>query len=75
MRIYWIKAQAPRRVLALAKHLGIKAELVEMDVRRKHMRAHSCAFRPGPIPGRRTPRRQREIAKVRSSGPDCPIHR
>jgi len=29
MKIYWIKAQAPRRVLALVKHLGIDAELVE----------------------------------------------
>jgi glutathione S-transferase len=32
MRIYWIKAQAPRRVLALVKHLGLDAELVEMDL-------------------------------------------
>ena len=32
MKIYWIKAQAPRRVLALAKHLGIRAEFVEMDL-------------------------------------------
>src|SRR5436305_582475 len=32
MKIYWIKAQAPRRVLALVKHLGIKAELVELDL-------------------------------------------
>jgi len=32
MRIYWIKAQAPRRVLALVKHLGIKVEWVEMDL-------------------------------------------
>lgn len=32
MKIYWIRAQAPRRVLALAKHLGIEAELVEKDV-------------------------------------------
>lgn len=32
MKIYWIKAQAPRRVLALAKHLGLKAECVEMDL-------------------------------------------
>jgi glutathione S-transferase len=32
MKIYWIKAQAPRRVLALAKHLGIAAELVELDL-------------------------------------------
>ncbi len=32
MRIYWIKAQAPRRVLALVKHLGLKAECIEMDM-------------------------------------------
>ncbi len=32
MKIYWIKAQAPRRVLALVKHLGIAAELIEMDL-------------------------------------------
>ena len=32
MKIYWIKAQAPRRVLALAKHLDIDAEFVEMDL-------------------------------------------
>ena len=32
MKIYWIKAQAPRRVLALAKHLGIKAEFIELDL-------------------------------------------
>jgi glutathione S-transferase len=32
MRIYWIKAQAPRRVLALVKHLGVKAEFVEVDL-------------------------------------------
>ena len=32
MKIYWIKAQAPQRVLALVKHLGIDAELVEMDL-------------------------------------------
>jgi len=31
MQIYWIKAQAPRRVLALVKHLGIEAELVWVD--------------------------------------------
>ncbi len=29
MKIYWIKAQAPRRVLALVKHLELKAELIE----------------------------------------------
>ena len=32
MKIYWIKAQAPRRVLALAKYLRIDAEFVEMDL-------------------------------------------
>ena len=32
MKIYWIKAQAPRRVLALAKHLGIDAEFVQVDL-------------------------------------------
>ena len=30
MLIYWIKAQAPRRVLALAKHLGINARFVQV---------------------------------------------
>ena len=32
MKIYWIKAQAPRRVLALIKHLGIAAELFEVNL-------------------------------------------
>jgi len=32
MKIYWIKAQAPLRVLALAKHLGIEAETIEVDL-------------------------------------------
>lgn len=32
MKIYWIKAQAPRRVLALVKHLDVDAELVEVDM-------------------------------------------
>jgi glutathione S-transferase len=32
MKVYWIKAQAPQRVLALVKHLGIKAEFVEVDL-------------------------------------------
>ncbi|MCY0991600.1 glutathione S-transferase family protein [Nannocystis sp. ILAH1] len=32
MQIYWFKAQAPRRVVALAKHLGIAAEFVEVDL-------------------------------------------
>lgn len=30
MKIYWIKAQAPRRVLALVKHLDLDVELIEM---------------------------------------------
>jgi len=32
MKIYWIKAQAPRRVLALVKHLGLKAECEEVNL-------------------------------------------
>lgn len=32
MKIYWIKAQAPRRVLALVKHLNIEAEFIEKDM-------------------------------------------
>ena len=32
MKIYWIKAQAPRRVLALVKYLGLEAEFVEVDM-------------------------------------------
>ena len=32
MKIYWIKAQAPRRVLALIKHLGVAAETVHLDL-------------------------------------------
>lgn len=32
MKIYWIKAQAPRRVLALVKHLGIDADCIEVDL-------------------------------------------
>jgi glutathione S-transferase len=31
MKIYWIKAQAPRRALALVKHLGLDAEFIETD--------------------------------------------
>jgi glutathione S-transferase len=31
LKIYWIKAQAPRRVLALVKHLGVDAELIWLD--------------------------------------------
>lgn len=32
MQIYWIKTQAPRRVLALVKHLGIEAQCIELDL-------------------------------------------
>ncbi len=31
MKIYWIKAQAPRRVLALVKHLGLEAEFIDVS--------------------------------------------
>ena len=31
MKIYWIPAQAPMRVLALIKHLGVDAELIRID--------------------------------------------
>ena len=44
MKIYWIKAQAPRRVLALAKHLGIDAEFIELDLMAGELRepAHAA---------------------------------
>lgn len=32
MKIYWFEAQAPRRVLALAKHLSIAAEYEQIDL-------------------------------------------
>jgi glutathione S-transferase len=32
VKLYWIKAQAPRRVLALAKHLDIKMDFFEVDL-------------------------------------------
>ena len=43
MKIYWIKAQAPRRVLALVKHLGIDAELVAVDAKGGGLRASDYA--------------------------------
>ncbi|WYX36828.1 hypothetical protein WJ966_08180 [Achromobacter xylosoxidans] len=43
MQIYWIQAQAPRRVLALVKHLGIEAEFIEMD-----LMAGGCGGRSTP---------------------------
>ena len=44
MKIFWIKAQAPRRVLALAKHLGIDAEFIELDLMAGELRqpAHAA---------------------------------
>ena len=32
MKLYWIKAQAPLRVLALVKHLGLELETIEVDL-------------------------------------------
>ncbi|WP_022978680.1 glutathione S-transferase family protein [Nevskia ramosa] len=43
MKIYWFKAQAPLRVLALVKHLGIEAELVEVDMMAGGLRAPDYA--------------------------------
>ena len=43
MKIYWIKAQAPRRVLALVKHLGIEAEFVEKNAVAGELRAPEYA--------------------------------
>ena len=39
MKIYWIKAQAPRRVLALVKHLGLQAEFIEPDLMKGGLKA------------------------------------
>ena len=44
MKIYWIKAQAPRRVLALAKHLGTPAELVQVDLMAGGLKAPDFAM-------------------------------
>ena len=43
MKIYWIKAQAPQRVLALVKHLGIDAQCVEVDLMAGGLRAPEYA--------------------------------
>ena len=43
MKIYWIEAQAPRRVLALVKHLGINAELIEKDLKEGELRTPDFA--------------------------------
>ena len=39
MKIYWIKAQAPRRVLALVRHLNIEAELIWLDAKAGALRS------------------------------------
>lgn len=39
MKIYWIKAQAPRRVLALIKHLDIDAQLIWLDAKAGALRS------------------------------------
>lgn len=43
MKIFWIKAQAPRRVLALARHLGINAEFIEANLMGGGLRAPDYA--------------------------------
>jgi glutathione S-transferase len=43
MKIYWIKAQAPRRVLALIKHLGIDAQFEERDLMAGELKAADYA--------------------------------
>jgi len=43
MKIYWFKAQAPLRVLALVKHLGIEAEMIEVDMMAGGLRAPDYA--------------------------------
>jgi glutathione S-transferase len=43
MKIYWIRAQAPQRVLALAKHLGVKAEFIELDLMNDALKAQDYA--------------------------------
>ncbi|MGA2707697.1 MAG: glutathione S-transferase family protein [Steroidobacteraceae bacterium] len=43
MRLYWIKAQAPLRALALIKHLGVNAELIEVDMMAGQLRTPEYA--------------------------------
>jgi len=43
MKIYWIKAQAPRRALALAKHLGIEAEFVQLNLKAGELKSSEYA--------------------------------
>jgi len=43
MKIYWIKAQAPLRVLTLAKHLGVDAEFVAIDLKAGELKSSGYA--------------------------------
>ncbi|MEI9904304.1 MAG: glutathione S-transferase family protein [Asticcacaulis sp.] len=43
MNIYWIRAQAPRRVVALVKHLGIPAQFIEMGGEERSMKTPDYA--------------------------------
>ncbi len=43
MRIYWIRAQAPLQVLALAKHLAINATFLELDAKAGALKAPEYA--------------------------------
>jgi glutathione S-transferase len=43
MKIYWIKAQAPLRVLALAKHLGVDAEFIAIDLKSGELKSPDYA--------------------------------
>ena len=43
MKIYWIKAQAPLRVLALAKHLGVEADMIEVGLMAGGLKAPAYA--------------------------------
>ncbi|RYZ96533.1 MAG: glutathione S-transferase family protein [Moraxellaceae bacterium] len=44
MKIYWIKAQAPRRVLALVKHLDIKVDLIEKNLNAGELKTSEFAL-------------------------------
>ena len=43
MQLYWIRAQAPRRVLALVKHLGLEAQFIELDMMAGELRSPEYA--------------------------------
>lgn len=47
MQLYWIKAQAPRRVLALVKHLDLNVDCIEKDLMAGEMKeADYVVFNP-----------------------------